>query len=558
MKYWNSLVVLGLVGGLQACSPETEVPASQPQGGATSVTESGASGQGGGTPNILYIVADDLGYTDIGPFGSEIPTPNLDELAFAGVRLTNFHADRACQPTRVMLMASQGTAAALELIGNPMSGRRGHLLRRDWAILPELLQDAGYTTFMAGKWDLGVGEGYTPATRGFDRSFVLVDASASHFAELFWEDPLPYEDDGVPLRIDQLPEDFYSTGYYTDRMLDFLQSHGGQTPWFAYVAYTAPHWPLHLPDDWLDRHAGRYDEGYDVLRAERFALASELGVIPEGGDIEAYEPTAPAWSDLDPEMQQRQARAYEIYAGMVEYMDMSVGRLIDYLQESGQLESTVVMFSGDHGASSSDAGMIEGVAPRGIPNRDNRIENFGRPGSFIGSGPGFAEAGSAPFRGAKGNHREGGLRAAAFIRYPAAIPAGEVNHTFMTIMDVLPTFLEIAGSEHPGPSMYKGREIKEIAGRSFWPHLTGQSATVHLPEDVAGWEESGAGALIRGDYKIYNALDSNGAVTPWELYNIAEDPGETQDLASDMPDLVAELAAEWEANWNRPSEQGEP
>ena len=173
---------------------------------------------------------------------------------------------------------------------------------------------------------------------------------------------------------------------------------------------------------------------------------------------------------------------------MVEYLDMSVGRLIDYLRESGQLENTIVMFSSDHGASSGDAGLMESVYPRGVPNRDNSLENFGRPGSFVGAGPGFAEAGSAPFRGHKGTRREGGLRAAAFIHYPAAIPAGEVNGTFMTIMDVLPTFLDIAGTEHPGASIYKGREIKGIAGRSFWPHLTGQSSTVHLPGDTAEWE----------------------------------------------------------------------
>ncbi len=554
MRFWAGPTVLGLFAGLQACSPEVPVATDGTSNGAGVLAGSTQSEQIGTTPNILYIVADDLGYTDIGPFGSEIPTPNLDELAFAGVRLTNFHTDSGCQQTRVMLMASQGSAAALELIGNPMSGRRGNLLRRDWAVLPELLQDAGYTTFMTGKWDIGAGEGYTPATRGFDRSFVLVDASASHFAELFWEDPMPYEDDGVPLRIDQLSEDFYATEYYTDKMLEFLKSHDGETPWFAYVPYTTPHWPLQLPDDWLDRHAGRYDEGYEVLRAERYARARELGVIPEGGNLDAFAPTAPPWSDLDPEMQRRQARAYEIYAGMVEYLDMSVGRLINYLRESGQLENTVVMFSSDHGASSGDAGLIESVAPRGVPNRDNSLENFGRPGSFIGAGPGFAEAGSAPFRGHKGTRREGGLRAAAFIHYPAAIPAGGVNGAFMTIMDVLPTFLDIAGTEHPGASIYKEREIKGIVGRSFWPHLTGQSATVHLPGDTAGWEADGSGALIRGDYKLFSDVDGNGVVTPWELYKIAEDPGESRDLAADHPELVAELAAEWETNWNRPPE----
>ena len=191
-------------------------------------------------PNILYIVADDLGYTDIGSFGSEIPTPNLDALAFNGTRLTNFHTDRSCQPTRVMLMASAGTGAALQYIGDRTIGRRGNVLRREWAILPELLQDAGYATYMAGKWDLGAGEGFTPATRGFDRSFVILDASASHFARVFWEDPQPFEDDGVPMAIDQLPPDFYATRDFTDKMIEFLKSNDGETPWFAYVPTGQP------------------------------------------------------------------------------------------------------------------------------------------------------------------------------------------------------------------------------------------------------------------------------------------------------------------------------
>ena len=433
-----------------------------------------------GQPNILYIVADDLGYTDIGAFGSEIPTPNLDELAYEGVRLTSFHTDRSCQHTRVMLMASAGSGRALQIIGDPMSGRRGNLLSRDWAILPEFLQDAGYATYMSGKWDLGIGEGYTPATRGFDRSFVLLDASASHFAETFWDNPIPYEEDGVPLRIDQLPEDFYATEYYTDKMIEFIESNDGETPWFAYVPYTIPHWPLQLPEDWIDRYAGEYDAGYDVLREQRFARAKELGVVPEGATLEAFRPIAPPWSSLTAEQQQRQARAQEIYAGMVEYMDMSVGRLIDYLEDSGQLDNTIVMFSSDHGASSSDAGLDETeVDRRSVANRDNRYENFGRHRSFIDHGRGFAEAATAPLRGHKSTLTEGGLRASAFIRYPAAIPTGEVDGTYMTVMDVLPTFLEIAGTEHPGASRYKGREINDIHGRSFWPYLTGESTAFH-------------------------------------------------------------------------------
>jgi len=530
MKWWPGVFAAMVLVGLYGCSGD--IPAD-------------------GRPNILYVVADDLGYTDIGAFGSQIPTPNLDELASEGLRLSNFHTAQACEQTRVMMMASAGVSAALEIHGRPMSGMRGNLLSRNWAILPELLQDAGYTTYMTGKWDLGVGEGYTPATRGFDRSFVLLDASASHFAEEVWENPIPYEEDGRPLGIDDLPEDFYATEYYTDMMLEFLRSNDGETPWFAYVPYTAPHWPLQLLDEWLDRHAGRYDDGYDVLREARFARASQLGVAPEGATLEAFESTAEPWTSLSPVQQRRQARAQEIYAGMVEYMDYSIGRIIDYLEESGQLDNTVIMFSSDHGSSFSDEGLVpDAVGRRTVTPRDNRIENFGRRGSFIDHGRGFGEAATAPLKGSKGVVSEGGLRAAALIHYPGAIPGGGVNETFMTVMDVLPTFLEIAGTEHPGASTYKGREINDIAGRSFWSHLTGNSEIVHLPTDVAGWVEGDTGAVIRGDYKLINhTLPVGRGVTSWRLYNIAEDPGETQDLSGQYPELTAELAREWVNNW---------
>ncbi|MFL2553861.1 MAG: sulfatase-like hydrolase/transferase [Candidatus Rariloculaceae bacterium] len=503
-------------------------------------------------PNILYIVADDLGFTDIGAFGSEISTPNLDALAYEGVRLTNFHTDRSCQATRTMLMTSTGTGRSLQLIGNPMSGRRGHLLRQDWAILPEFLQDAGYTTFMTGKWDLGIGENYTPHTRGFDRSFVLLDASASHFAEKFWEDPTPYRDEGVIVTIDDLPENFYSTEYYTDKMIEYLQAHGSDEPWFAYVPYTAPHWPLQLPDAWLDRYAGRYDEGYDVLREERMVKAEELGVLPPNADPDSYTFSESSWATLSAEDKVKHARAQEIYAGMVEYMDMSVGRLVDYLEQSGQIDDTVIMFSSDHGGSDSAAGLVEGAQTGNVPNLDRRVENYGRKRSYIDHGPGFASASTAPLKGYKGMHTEGGLTAAAFLWYPAQILAGTVNNTYMTVMDVLPTFLEIAETEHPGASEYKGRQIKGIVGRSFWPHLIGEADLVHPPTDITGWVNREFGALIRGNFKLVNgeSLNADG-VSPWQLYDLSIDRGETRDISAEHPELTAELAAEWQENWSQ-------
>jgi arylsulfatase len=507
-----------------------------------------------GRPNILFIVADDLGYTDIGAFGSEIPTPNLDELAFQGVRLTNLHTDSGCQQTRVMLMASAGVSAALE-IRPPQDGQRANRLSLNWAILPELLQDAGYETYMTGKWDLGQEAEYTPATRGFDRSFVQLGASASHFAEVLWGDYSLYELDGERIEYEDLPEDFYSTNYYTDKMIEFIQANDGDTPWFAYVPYTSPHWPLHVPEDWLDRHAGRYDAGYDELREARVARAAELGVVPASAVLENFDSLAPRWSELTAQQQRQYARAEELYAAMIENLDVNVGRLRDYLEESGQLENTVIMFTSDHGASTGEQGHMDPAPGPPIPDFiDNRFENWGRPNSFVDHGPGFGEAATAPFRGYKGTLSEGGLRAAAFLHYPAAISSGEINETFMTIMDVLPTFLEIAGTAHPGAGNYRGREINDIKGRSFWPHLIGERASVHLPTDTAGWAQGDGGALIRGDYKIINlppgGMGGMGMGTvAWRLFDVTNDPGERIDLVAELPELTSELVAEWEANW---------
>ena len=436
-------------------------------------------------PNILFIVADDLGFTDIGSFGSEISTPTLDELAFGGLRLANMHAGQACQQTRTMLMASTGYARAIQERPKQEGGERDNLLSLDWAIIPELLQEAGYATYVTGKWDLGRDEGYTAATRGFDRSFVQLNGASSYFREYFLvRGDLAFQDDGVPVEFDDLSEDFYVTDHYTNKMLEYLGETEEGKPWFAYMPYTAPHWPLQLPEDWLDKYAGKYEMGYDQLREQRFERALTLGVIPANASLDNFEPQTEPWADLNEDEQRKYSRAQEIYAGMIEHLDMSIARVVSYLEESGQLENTIIVFTSDHGASSAEYGVDTGRVPASpgpvVPAHiNNRFENFGRLSSFIDHGRGFAEAASAPFRYVKTSLNEGGVRAAGFIYYPAEIEAGGVTHTYMTMMDFLPTIMEIAGTEHPGPGTFNGREINDILGRTAWPHLTGQADSVH-------------------------------------------------------------------------------
>lgn len=510
-------------------------------------------------PNLLLIVADDLGYTDLGAFGSEIPTPSLDALAYEGIRLTNFHTDRVCQQTRTMLMSGRGYASAIKLQPPRPDGERDNELRLDVATIPELLREAGYRTYMAGKWDLGVRSHVTPWARGFDRSFALLEASASHFAEYFWVDQSYYQEDDRPLDLDDLPADFYSTIAFTDKMLEYLGDDDGDAPWFGYLAYTAPHWPLQVPEDWLDRHAGNYDEGYDVLRARRARAAKARGVLPEGANIDRFVQIAEPWASSDTELRRRYSRAQEIYASMVELLDQQIGRVIKYLRETGELDNTVIVFLSDNGASAAEIGIaaeISGIPAHFIPHvekRDNSFDNFGRVNSFIDHGRGFGEAATAPLKYFKGSLAEGGIRTASFVRFPAAVSGGEISNTFVTVMDILPTLLDIAGTTHPGAAEFNGRTIQPIMGRSFWPYLTGDAATVHGDDHAAGWSQGNVGALILGSYKLTNYLPPGvpaaRAELSWRLYDLDKDPWETTDIAARHPELVATMIVEWERDW---------
>ena len=544
MKLRDTLIALAFIG-LHACS------SGDPGSGEEALSNAPDTPA---RPNILLIVADDLGFSDLGAFGGEVSTPNLDRLAHGGLRLTNLHAASYCRPARLMLMAGVGAVAA----NRPApEAHRGGVLSRDYATISELLQDAGYATYITGKWDLGDIEGYKPAARGFDRSYVQTGGSANYFPDTFLGRILGYEEDGVEVTPEDLPDDFYATRTYTDKMLEYVRATDEGTPWFAYMPYTAPHWPLQLPEDWLDRYAGRYDEGYDVLREQRFQRATEAGVLPAEAHLEGFESLTEPWSELSPDEQRRYSRAQEIYAGMVEYLDMSVGRIVDYLEESGQLDHTVIVFTADHGASAGEQGVhtgrvVHGGGPMPRDDTDNRLDNFGRPGSFIDRGRGFSEAATVPFKYQKSSISQGGLLAAALVNYPSAVEAGGISDAFMTFMDILPTFMQIAGTEHPGAGPYRDdRQINDIVGRSAWPHFTGQEPEVHTQADSAGWTSvRGSGALIRGNHKVINDPPPGlTEPTPWRLYDLAADPGEARDLADEFPELVTELVREWETNW---------
>ncbi|TDI46127.1 MAG: arylsulfatase [Acidobacteria bacterium] len=486
-------------------------------------------------PNILLILADDMGFTDLGSFGSEIPTPNLDALAFAGMRFTNFHAAPSCGPSRAMLISGMTSWEA-------GVRERGGALGDHVAPLPQLLRDAGYHTYMAGKWHLGHEPAQSPRARGFESSFALVRAGDNHLgASVFPDEDVPYRENGEPV---DLPDGWFSTELYTDKLLEHIRANEGDgQPWFGYLALTAPHWPHQLPEDWIDRHAGRYDSGYDVFRESRNARARELDVFPEALELEGFRGRAEAWDALDEESKSINIRSMEIYAGMVENMDFHIGRVVDYLKESGQYENTVILFFSDNGASGSDASFRTVTIPR--TDTDSSLPNMGREGSFVAIGRGWAEAATAPYRDVKGSLYEGGTLAAAFVTHRSVAAPGSVDRSYLTMMDVLPTLLDLAGTRHPGVDFH-GREVLPIRGRSFWPRVRGSRRPVHQEFETIPWMTTDRkAALVRGEWKIIKESRPSDPPPDWRLYQLAEDPGETEDLSARYPEVRAELVALW-------------
>jgi len=485
-------------------------------------------------PNFLVIVADDLGFSDIGAFGSEINTPNLDRLAYAGIRFTDFHSAPACSPTRAMLLTGTdhhiaGIGTMLEVAIPGFAGAPGYegYLNDRVVALPELLRDAGYLTLMSGKWHLGHTIETSPWARGFERSFALLPAGASHYggarAAGFSPVPTLYTEDD---RFVTVGDDFYSSDFYADTLLRYFRERrpDDDRPFFAYLPFQAPHWPLQAPAESIAGYRGRYDGGPDALRGARLAALKRL-------DERAI-----------------LARSMEVYAAMVDRMDWNIGRVVDYLAETGELDDTVVIFLSDNGA---EGAIVEAMPLRGAQiaaqiekHCDNSLDNLGGPTSFIWYGPRWAQAATAPSRLHKAFTTEGGIRVVGFITWPGFARQDQIGTAFATVMDIVPTVLELAGTEHPG-IQYRGREVAPVRGRSLVAYLSGAADAVHDADTGTGWELFGRRAIRQGDWKALY-LPAPYGPGAWQLYDLSVDPGEIDDLAATYPEKLAELLDLWD------------
>jgi len=506
-----------------------------------------------GPPNILLIVADDLGYSDIGAFGGEISTPTLDGLAREGLQLTNFHVLPSCSPTRSVLMsgvdnhqAGMGTMGELktpEMEGHP--GYAGYL-NFEVAALPEVLKAGGYHTYMVGKWHLGHEKETTPHARGFDETFVLLPGGGSHWSDMKPLSPpqtMVYSRNGK--KVDSLPDDFYSTRYYTDTVLKFIEKNKNDgKPFFAYLSYTAPHDPLHAPKKYIDKYRGKYDRGWDVLREQRLQSLKELGVIHKDTIPFPRLASVKAWNEMSAEERAEASRDMEVYAAMIDFMDEQIKRVFDYLKKTGEYDNTMVIFISDNGANGHLPTAYPGQTEEHLNSFDNSLENRGLQNSFIEPGPGWSQASMAPSRMFKAFPSEGGIKAPMLVKLPGKMEnAGSRNHSFFHVRDIMPTILDLADVE-PG-KQFEGRKVMSMQGRSVLDLFEGKVATPYAEASQVGYELFGMKAYFVGNWKILWMPKPFGP-GEWELFDLKQDPGEMNDLGKQYPEKLIEMIARWE------------
>lgn len=516
-------------------------------------------------PNIVMLVADDWGFSDVGAYGSEISTPHLDSLAAQGMRFSNFHVSASCSPTRAMLLTGvdnhrNGLGNMPETMPSEHLGKPGYdgVLNDRVVTLASLLRDQGYHTYISGKWHLGKTPETLPNRRGFERSFIQADSGSDNWENrpyLFLYDKAYWFEDG---RESAPPEGFYSSQLFVDKALEYIDSQRGDgKPFFAYVAFQANHIPLQAPKAYIDKYQGVYQHGWDALRQARRDRAAKLGLIAENTAMVRMASTRD-WNSLSEEEKRYEQRRMEVYAGMAEAMDAQIGRLIQHLKQTGEYANTVFVFLSDNGAEASDPYDILLAKLWLTLKYDNGLEQMGAKGGYGVLGPSWASAAAAPLSTYKFFAGEGGLRVPLIISGIAGVPAGQIARSFTHVTDIVPTLLQVVGIAQP-EGTYAGREVEPISGLSLLPVLLGQTDRAHPEDQAIGYELSGNAALFKGDYKLLRNLPPVGD-GQWHLYDITRDPGEVSDLREQQPVLFSQLQADYaawaEANGVLPMPEG--
>ena len=503
-------------------------------------------------PNIVFLLADDLGYTDIAPYGSEVKTPALSKLAEAGIRFTNYHTAANCAPSRAMLLTGvsnhlAGVPNIPEMLAPEQMVHENYqgVLGDNVVTIATLLEGSGYHTYMAGKWHLGAERGKLPSQRGFERTVALMDSGADNWEQRPY---LPIYDEAnwfADGKRFELPDDFYSSRFLIDKTIEFIDNNlDDGKPFFAYVPFQAVHIPVQAPQEYIDRYMGVYDEGWDQLRQTRHDRAVELGILPEAVSMNRMSTTAD-WETLSPDRKRYEAKRMAVYAGMIEAMDANIARLVAYLESRGQMDNTIFVFTSDNGAEGSGA-----QDPTAFPGNillssayDTDYETLGLKGSFNSISPGFTSAAVSPLSYYKFYVGEGGLRVPLIISGgPVSDPPAQTA-AFAWATDIAATILGFARVDTPN-GRYAGKPVLPITGKDLSPILRGEVEGVYEETDTVGYELTGHSALFRGNYKLVRNLQPLGD-GEWRLYNIVRDPGEVEDLKAEMPDRLKTMLADY-------------
>ncbi len=518
-------------------------------------------------PNVIIVLLDDTGFAQMGCFGSDIDTPNIDALAADGLQFTNFHVTPLCSPTRAALLTGRANhAVGMRSVSNFITGfpnQLGHISNHA-ATVAEVLGDAGYATFAVGKWHLAPMEQCSaagpfdqwPLARGFNRFYGFMDGETDQFYPELVADNHPIETPGTP------DGGYHLSGDLVDQALRMIADSKGvrpDRPFFTYLAFGATHAPHQSPPEYMAKYRGRYDAGWDVIRELWYRKQIELGVIPPDTQLSPRNPGVKAWVELSHNERRLSARLQEAFAAFLDHTDVQIGRLVDGLRRLGQLDNTILVVHADNGASQEGGPfgvMHEMKFFNGIFEMPDeavqRIDTIGGPNSHTNYPWGWAQAGNTPYRWYKQNTHEGGVHVPMVFHWPNGIAAeqrGTIRDQFVFVADIVPTIYDITGIEPP--AVRRGLDQLPVTGHSFASVLA--DADAPATNNLQYFENGGSLALIAQGWKavLKHTSGADYATEPWELYYLASDRSECNDLAAELPDKLAELVAQWDAEAQR-------
>lgn len=495
---------------------------------ATDVLEVKNSAEKSEKPNILFILADDMGYSDIGCYGSEIETPNIDSLAANGVRLTGFTNTARCSPSRASILTGQyPLESGIPNLPEWDTRTEGGYLSENAVTIPEVLKENGYSTFMTGKWhlskDIGIdvmdrGDSW-PLARGFDKFYGTIPGGGSYFSpQSIWDNTQKIDEQVAA------DPDFYYTDAISDKCVEYMEEciDAGE-PFFGYVAYTAPHFPLHAKEEDIAKYKGKYDEGWDVMREKRLARMKELGIVDEDWELantHEYASGIGTWEEQGNKDYLR--KCMEVYAAMIDCMDQGIGRILNSLEEKGELDNTVIIFMSDNGAS----GEV-------LANQVKDIDLVGTEASYNSVGGGWAQMSCTPFALFKKFVHNGGISTPFIMQWKNGIDSslnGTIRKSRAQIHDIMPTILDITGTTYP--EVYDGNEIMSLPCDSIMPIIYNDEPI----RDTFFWEHEESMGVLKGDWKLVKIKGWD-----WELYNLRVDPTERNNMIGEYPDMANSL-----------------